>query len=65
MSDFGKLGISGNLEMSIFQWHKSRIILSSGCEIASFGIRAAGVISLLTDRFPVLILDNLGMLLTR
>jgi hypothetical protein len=64
MSDLGKLGISGKLVMSTFPWHKSCIILSSGCETAGFGIRAAGEVSLLAVRFPVLILGNSGMLLT-
>ena len=64
MSDLGKIGISENLAMSTFQWHKSCIILSSGCEIVGFGIRAAIVISLLAIHFPVLILGNSGMPLT-
>ncbi len=38
--------------------------MSYNCETAAFGIRAAGVISLLTVHFPVLILGNSGMLLT-
>jgi hypothetical protein len=64
MSDLGKLGISRNLAMSTFQWHKSCIVLSSGCKTAGFGIRAVGVISLLAVYFPVLILGNSGMLWT-
>jgi hypothetical protein len=41
MLDLGKLGISGKLAMSTFQWHKSCIILSSDCETVGFGIRVA------------------------
>jgi hypothetical protein len=64
MSDLGKLGIYGKLVMSTLPWHKSCIILSSGCDTTGFKIRAAGEISLLAICFPVLILGNSGMLLT-
>ena len=64
MSDLGKLDISKKLVMSTFPWHKSCIILYSSCEIAVFRIGAAGKVSLLAVRFPVLILGNSGMLLT-
>ena len=63
MLDLVELGISGKLATSTFQWHKSRIILSFGCEIEGFGIRFIGVISLLAVRFSVLILGNSRMLL--
>ena len=63
MSDLGKLGIFEKLVMSTFLCHKSCVILSSSCKIVGFGIRATGEISLLTVRFPVLILGNSGMLL--
>jgi hypothetical protein len=64
MSDLSKLGISGNLVMSTFPWHKSYVILSSSYETTGFGIRAAEEISLLAVRFLVLILGNSGMLLS-
>ncbi len=64
MSDLGKLGIYGKLVKSTLPWHKSCIILSSGCDTTGFKIRAAGEISLLAICFPVLILGNSGMLLT-
>ncbi len=60
----GKLGISRKLAMSTFQWHESCLILSSDNETVGFGIRAAGEIFLLAVHFLMLILDNLGMLLT-
>uniref|UniRef100_A0A2N9H9F2 Uncharacterized protein n=1 Tax=Fagus sylvatica TaxID=28930 RepID=A0A2N9H9F2_FAGSY len=63
ISDLGKLGISGKLAMSTFQWHKYHIILSFDCETEGFGITAAGEISLLAVHFPVLILNNSRMLL--
>jgi hypothetical protein len=63
MSNLGKLGISGKLVMSIFQWYKSCIVLNFGYVTVGFGIRPVGVISLLAIRFLVLILGNLGMLL--
>jgi hypothetical protein len=64
MSDLGKLGISGKLAMSTFQWNKSCIIMISGCETTGFKIRVAEVIYLLAVHFSVLILGNSGMLLT-
>ena len=63
MSDLGKLGIFKNSVMFTFQWHKSCIILSSGCETAGFGIQVAGEISLLAVHFPVLFLGDSSMLL--
>ena len=63
MFNLGKLGISGKLVMSTFPWNKSCVILSSGCEIVGFRIKAAGEVSLLAVRFQVLILGNSGMLL--
>jgi hypothetical protein len=64
MSVLGKLGISGKLVMSTFLWPKSCVILSFVYETAGFGIMAAGEVSLLAVRFPVLILGNSDMLLT-
>jgi hypothetical protein len=63
MSVLGKLGISRKLVMSTFPLHKSCVILSSEYETTGFGIRAAGEVSLLAVRFPVLILGSSGMLL--
>ena len=54
----GKLGISGKVVISTFPWHKSYVILTSGCKAAGFGIGAARDVSLLTVRFSVLILGN-------
>ena len=51
MSDSCNFGISKNIVMPTFQWHKSCNVLNFDHEIAVFGIRAAGVISLLADRF--------------
>ena len=64
MSNLDKLGISEKLVISTFPWHKSCIILSSGCETVGFGIRAAREISLLAVGFLVLILGNSSMLLS-
>ena len=64
ISYLSKLNISRKLAISTFQWHESCLILSSGNKTAGFGIRAAGEIFLLEVHFPMLILDNLGMLLT-
>jgi hypothetical protein len=64
MSDLSKLSIFEKLMMSTFQWNKSCIILNSGYKTAGFRIGAAGEVSLLAVRFPVLILSNSGILST-
>jgi hypothetical protein len=62
MSNLTKLGISGMFVMSTFPWHKSCVILSSGCKTAGFRIGVAGEVSLLAVCFPMLILGNSDML---
>ena len=64
MSDFDRFAILIKLVTPTFQWHKSCNVLSSVHETVVFGIRVAGVISLLVVRFPMKIPCNLGMLLT-
>ena len=64
MLDLDSFGIFGKLATPTFQWHRVCGDLSSGQEIAVFGIRAARVISLLAIYFPVKIPGNSEMLLT-
>jgi hypothetical protein len=51
MSDSCNFGIFENIAMPTFQWHKSYNVLNFNHETTVFGIRAAGVISLLAICF--------------
>lgn len=64
MSDFDDFGISRKLVMSTFQHHTYFKNLSLVQQTTALGKRAAIVISLTTNHFPIKILVDPKMLLT-